>query len=772
MSLNYSDKLNKVKSQKSNFFLDTGREILEKISLNDDSSPEKQYFDKLESPEKRQLHLRSKSKQFDVEDVKEETRKLFIKLQEKTYTENAEYKNEINKNLKDISSNLNLLQVDYSQLKNEIQKLEIRKKSDNTDNNDKVSKLESELISLKVKNMALEKKMVEYIDKNDRIIDSNLSLTGLVGEYNKFKDLKSLLEYLLTNTQNANSIRDKMTIENQTFKEKLERSVSTMANRMELQERSIKSQIYNKIDMTENNFRNLLDNMTERIEEVKLENSKAAVKLIHHSEILEKDIDDSIKVRKDLIETFQNTEGNIKSSFEEFKKETYEKISSNKELIISEKCFLLKQISDNDNKLNKFIDHLSQLNSKIGSLEDENNTLKNQIYSLHEKVAHNSPNQNQKANHNKENKSLNPNFYSSLSLAPDNFQISLNDETTKIRKNSNISEKEEENVLTEQSTNNKKPEKNKSNLKAKSSHKIMVVNNSNINTNTNYQSENFSPNKLESYSKSNSYKALQQLISSSFEDKEKIELLVTIVKGLAENYNDFKTRATINSQRTELSIQDLRKNFNNLYYTLTEINRKEQINEYNQLANSAQLKPVRVLNKNAKSFHHIEIPQRNSFRNSKANTPFINYSNIKLPQIEGHNTDRMITDTLTTNPKESTSKSLIKTHNGRFFNFDAIMQDMILPEKQATNNQVKKKYIINKKKDKTEKELENTILSKIKSELDNDKDQIDNHLSVQVLDPSCITQYNSMKNKLVSKSNIKPKDLTNYMKFNLVESKK
>ncbi len=68
----------------------------------------------------------------------------------------------------------------------------------------------------------MSKKMTYYIDKTSKIINNNHKLDGFIDEYNKFKDIKSLLEYLLTHITNFSSNREIAILEYKNFKEKLE----------------------------------------------------------------------------------------------------------------------------------------------------------------------------------------------------------------------------------------------------------------------------------------------------------------------------------------------------------------------------------------------------------------------------------------------------------------------------------------------------------------------------------------------------------------------
>ena len=67
--------------------------------------------------------------------------------------------------------------------------------------------------------------------------------------------------------------------------------------------------------------------------------------------------------------------------------------------------------------------------------------------------------------------------------------------------------------------------------------------------------------------------------------------------------------------------------------------------------------------------------------------------------------------------------------------------------------------------------------SKIKEEIENDKSQVV-QITEQILDPRSITEYKFKKGKNVFNSSnynpsvIRPKNLTNYMKFNLADIRK
>lgn len=207
----------------------------------------------------------------EIADMKDEARKLFVKFEEKTYTEQSLYKKEVDSSIKSMGISINIFRVEIDSLKEAIERLNQVKEVKKEENYDRINKVESDLVTLKVKQSNLDKKVNDFIEKTDRTINENLVLSGLVGDYNKFKDLKSLLEYLLTNTNSVQVNKDKSMLEFQSIKEKMESKLSSFLSKYEQLERSMKSQFYGKIEISEDNLRNLISTLQDKLESFKAE---------------------------------------------------------------------------------------------------------------------------------------------------------------------------------------------------------------------------------------------------------------------------------------------------------------------------------------------------------------------------------------------------------------------------------------------------------------------------------------------------------------------
>lgn len=202
----------------------------------------------------------------EVEDMKDEARRLFVKFEEKTYTEQSQYKREIESLIKSMNSTLNMLRLDMETIKQSVDKLSLVKEDRKEEIQEKVNKTETDLNSIKLKQHSLEKKWQDFAEKIDKVLSENLSFSGLVGDYNKFKDLKSVLEYLLSNANANQTGKDKSILELQILKDKIESKLASILNKYDLLEKSIKSQVYGRIEHVENIQRNSISNV-----EVKLD---------------------------------------------------------------------------------------------------------------------------------------------------------------------------------------------------------------------------------------------------------------------------------------------------------------------------------------------------------------------------------------------------------------------------------------------------------------------------------------------------------------------
>lgn len=288
----------------------------------------------------------------EAADVKDDVRKMFVKFEEKTYTEQSLYKKDVDNSLKSMSISLNNFKVDFEAMKIIQEKLSQVKEVKKEENNDRICKVESDLISVKVKQSNLEKKVNDFIEKTDRTINDNLMLTGLVGDYNKFKDLRSLLEYLLSNTNAIQINKDKSLLEFTIIKEKMESKLASVLNKYDLLERSVKSQVYGRIEHSEDVLRNLISSLQDKLDSYKVESSN------HMTELRESvSTNKLVQEMKSISELSFELQSHLNDINHKLHRLEQRIDSKNYALILNDQEQKLEEMSNSINMLNKRMQH-------------------------------------------------------------------------------------------------------------------------------------------------------------------------------------------------------------------------------------------------------------------------------------------------------------------------------------------------------------------------------------------------------------------------------
>lgn len=715
--------MEKHRSSKFTFNLNASKELLEQLS-----QPDEEYF------ETKLNHSKSKSKYVNIEDMKDETRKLFIKLEEKSYMENAEFKKEISKQIKEMTDTIRNYQNYAADLKNDIDKLNIRKTGSLGDAIEKVSRLEDEVQTLRHKHNNNEKRVSEFVDKFEKIVDENLHLTGLVGEYNKFKDLKSILEYLLNSYQGSVVSKEKSSLEYNIFKEKLEGKLNTLINKFELQEKSIKSQIYSRIEVVESSLRGSIDQTLEKINEVKIENTKAAIRLISTSESLEKEIKISCLQRSELEKLLVNLVSDFDKKSIELT-ETFKKSIKEMECMIQDQRCTGNELHDKTSKTNSELRiRQEKIESYIGSIEQRLQELKlssvTKPYSI---------------------------FFSSVNLTPEGFSLYIpkkNDEDFE-----NFEDNSEEFESSVKKTN-KKVLFNVSSINFNNDNKLLyqteleeirkrVLLQSNS---ANGPETDVLPNiNLSAKSNGNFSKSINKLDIplGNVEHSNNI--------GLLSNFDNFKEKVIENFQRSEYLIQQSRIQLVELANKVNKLLNDKNSSKYpGDFSNNRKLKASGYSSRMINTDYHFNSSNQGILSSDETeirrDSKILSKSTNELALVKDNN------HSFNTKMKESKS-----TYKG---NSIPCKTESNL---NFTNSHIKKKLNISSGggvKYRIQPDF-NTIGNKMR-ELEQDEYLIDNNYSIKYMDPNTC---NIPKVK-IAKNLAKPKDISGYMRFNIIDLKK
>ena len=141
-------------------------------------------------------------------------------------------------------------------------------------------KVNDQLISHEIRINNLRDDLHKATQKYDKIYLDNLELPGYIGKYSKYKNCQAFFEDVLRELNKLNAYKEKSTLDLKTYKEKWENNYKAFNN---LIDNNNKSQIKYINEIYEKKFKeckNMIDIINERINDMRMENSKYTVELI------------------------------------------------------------------------------------------------------------------------------------------------------------------------------------------------------------------------------------------------------------------------------------------------------------------------------------------------------------------------------------------------------------------------------------------------------------------------------------------------------------
>ena len=189
-------------------------------------------------------------------------------------------------------------------------------------------KTNDQLISHEIRINNLREDLHKSTQKYDKIYLENLELPGYIGKYSKYKNCQVFFEEVIKELNKFNSYKEKNSLDLKAYKEKLELNIKTFNA---LVDNNNKSQIKYINEMYEKNFKeckNMIDLVSERITDMRVENSRYAVELIGKSINLTKEWDKIQNIKEEImhefnekIQDFKIVSNNTINSFDDFQTE-------------------------------------------------------------------------------------------------------------------------------------------------------------------------------------------------------------------------------------------------------------------------------------------------------------------------------------------------------------------------------------------------------------------------------------------------------------------
>ena len=191
-----------------------------------------------------------------------------------------------------------------------------------------VAKTNDNITSHEIRINNLREDYNKTVQKYDKIYLDNLELPGYIGRCAKYKNCQIFFEDVIKEINKFNNYKEKNNIDLKAYKEKLEHIIKTFQT---LLNNNNDAQIKYINKLNEKNLdesKNMVDNLSTRVMELRIENSKHSLELINKTNELKQEMEKIKEMKGELLNEFYNKIDDFKietnktvNSFNEFKNE-------------------------------------------------------------------------------------------------------------------------------------------------------------------------------------------------------------------------------------------------------------------------------------------------------------------------------------------------------------------------------------------------------------------------------------------------------------------
>ncbi len=397
------------------------------------------------------------------------------------------------------------------------------------------AKMKDEYMAQELKINSNYKELHDSIFNHDKLISESIIYPGIIGQMCRFKNLHQFIDFVLINIKELLSHKDKNITEFKNYKNKIDTMIKNIKNQFEGITKSMSDYTKKCVSLTEVRLTDLIKVYDNRINEIRLENSKHIIELQSKNENPNhenKNINDKNDIDYNLkkeIEFIKQTNNNINSKIENYKNDCHQIKEQ-----ISKLDDFLKEIELKVNRLNEKrneIDYnvINNSKNKINDVvkNENNNNKKNEpvkkgkiIESFLKKYIQGEVGVNDIINRNNIEENSNENKIPNINHLEEKHNLKNNNNNH----NNNIYINNNDNV-------NNKLTKNNS-----YSNNIMLKNNFKNSGNNFYHPDNSNEENINSFSQR---KFFQRLKNINFQDKNYLEH-PSKNKALIENISDSK----------------------------------------------------------------------------------------------------------------------------------------------------------------------------------------------------------------------------------------
>ena len=327
-----------------------------------------------------------------------------------------------------------------------------------------VGKVNDNLTSHEIRINNLRNEFTKSCQKYDQIYIDNLILPGWIGECCKYKTCKNFFDDVITQLGKLNSFKEKNILDLKSYKEKLETIIKNFNLIVENNNKANMKYSKEIGENTEKNCKDMINNLNDRIIELRCENSKYAQNLIQKTNEVKCEWENMQKIKEEIynefnnkinnfrtltnntinsFKDFRNDFGDIKRKFYDlsefikdirFRKNLGETIRKKEYVNMAKNISNKRKESYDDNDINRIkidsIENICYKEFKKDNHNNHNNIHHSQSLEFEKIQNTNKINNNNKNNNNKNNKRNNNLHIKKISITDSENEFSSNNENS------------------------------------------------------------------------------------------------------------------------------------------------------------------------------------------------------------------------------------------------------------------------------------------------------------------------------------------------------
>ena len=194
--------------------------------------------------------------------------------------------------------------------------LKVDNDSNNNKNIDKNSFLElknqtrDNLLTMEIKLGNIDKQLKDNIYRIDNILTDSVIYPAIIGRTCKFKTFHQMLDYLLTNTAQGITYREKNSLDLNSYKKKMESLIQNFQTQKDVIIDHTNKQINKRAEETEENLKSLITLYDDRLKETRAQNAEYMKSMEDSLNQVRKQLDEFDNLKKEIFEKIKE-EGNL-----------------------------------------------------------------------------------------------------------------------------------------------------------------------------------------------------------------------------------------------------------------------------------------------------------------------------------------------------------------------------------------------------------------------------------------------------------------------------